>query len=137
MVGSSSSLFSTVLGTQLPGEGTIYLDQSSHFVRPVYLNDTITANVEVSEIDQIKGQVTLKTTAINQKGKTSSHWLCRGYAAKMKHELLIKMLESYASSVVKSRAHDIDEKEEFPAETVKELARYGLLGLPFPTQWGA
>lgn len=54
----------------------------------------------------------------------------------MKHELLIKMLESYASSVVKSRAHDIDEKEEFPVETVKELARYGLLGLPFPTQWG-
>lgn len=67
--GLVSSLFSTVLGTQLPGEGTIYLDQSSHFVRPVYLNDTITANVEVSEIDQIKGQVTLKTTAINQKGK--------------------------------------------------------------------
>lgn len=67
--GLISSLFSTVLGTQLPGEGTIYMEQDSRFIRPVYLFDTITALVEVDEIDSIKGRVKLKTTAINQKGE--------------------------------------------------------------------
>lgn len=54
----------------------------------------------------------------------------------MKHELLIKMLENYGSTTIKSRAHEIDEQERFPVETVEELARYGLLGLPFPTSVG-
>lgn len=77
--GLISSLFSTVLGTQLPGEGTIYLDQNSRFIRPVYLDDTITASVEVSEIDEVKGQVKLITTATNQKGKA----VVVGYAVVM------------------------------------------------------
>ena len=36
------ALISTVLGTQLPGPGTIYIDQTLHFSRPVTLGDTIT-----------------------------------------------------------------------------------------------
>ena len=67
--GLVSSLFSTVLGTKLPGEGTIYMEQDSRFIRPVYLDDTITATVEVDEIDEIKGRVRLKTIATNQKGE--------------------------------------------------------------------
>jgi len=54
----------------------------------------------------------------------------------MKHALLIKMLENYASTTIKSRAIEIDEQERFPNETVKELGKYGLLGLPFPTTYG-
>merc|ERR1711916_285287 len=45
----SGSLISTVLGTQLPGPGTIYLDQSLKFLRPVKVGDTITATVKVKE----------------------------------------------------------------------------------------
>ena len=41
------SLFSSVLGTKLPGNGSIYLSQELRFVKPVYLNDTITATVTV------------------------------------------------------------------------------------------
>lgn len=67
--GLISSLFSTVLGTELPGEGTIYMEQDSRFIRPVYLYDTITAKVEVDEIDTVKGRVRLKTVALNQKGE--------------------------------------------------------------------
>jgi 3-hydroxybutyryl-CoA dehydratase len=67
--GLVSSLFSTVLGTKLPGEGTIYMEQDSRFIRPVYLDDTITATVEVDEIDEVKGRVRLKTIATNQKGE--------------------------------------------------------------------
>lgn len=43
----SASLLSTVLGTQLPGPGTIYLDQTLKFEHPVSLGDTITVTLEV------------------------------------------------------------------------------------------
>lgn len=66
--GLVSALFSTVLGTSLPGVGTIYLSQESKFIKPVYLNDTITATVEVIEIIESKNRVVLKTTATNQDG---------------------------------------------------------------------
>ena len=39
------ALISAVLGTKLPGPGTVYLDQSLHFSRPVRLGDTVTAAV--------------------------------------------------------------------------------------------
>lgn len=39
------ALISTVLGTQLPGPGTIYVDQSIHFKRPVGIGDTLTVKV--------------------------------------------------------------------------------------------
>jgi 3-hydroxybutyryl-CoA dehydratase len=45
-----SSLISSVLGTKLPGQGTVYLGQELRFRRPVFLNDEITANCEIIEI---------------------------------------------------------------------------------------
>jgi len=39
------ALISTVLGTQFPGPGTIYIDQTLHFSRPVGLGDTITVTL--------------------------------------------------------------------------------------------
>src|SRR5579872_818677 len=38
----SASFISTILGTQLPGPGTIYLGQSLKFHKPVFIGDTIT-----------------------------------------------------------------------------------------------
>lgn len=67
--GLVSALFSTVLGTTLPGKGTIYLGQNSKFIKPVYLHDTIKAMVEVIEINESRNRVTLKTTATNQNGE--------------------------------------------------------------------
>ena len=43
------SLISTVLGTQLPGPGTIYLSQTFKFRRPVGVGDEITVSVTVAE----------------------------------------------------------------------------------------
>jgi 3-hydroxybutyryl-CoA dehydratase len=74
--GLVSALFSTVLGMYLPGNGTIFLEQDSKFVKPVYLNDTITATVTVEEIILEKNRVRLTTEAINQKGET----VVKGYA---------------------------------------------------------
>lgn len=65
----SASLISTVLGTELPGRGTIYLRQEVKFLRPVHFGDTITAIVEVIEKDEKKNRVTLKTTCLNQNGQ--------------------------------------------------------------------
>lgn len=63
-----ASLFSTVFGTQIPGEGCIYISQDLKFIKPVYLEDTITATVTVTELDVEKNRVVLETIAINQNG---------------------------------------------------------------------
>ena len=65
----SASLISTVLGTQLPGQGSIYAEQHVSFRSPVHFGDTITANVEVDEINIEKNRVKKKTTCTNQNGK--------------------------------------------------------------------
>ena len=57
----SAGLISTVLGTQLPGPGCIYLDQQIKFRAPVFIEDTVVATVTVEEINQRRGRVTLKT----------------------------------------------------------------------------
>lgn len=64
----TAGFISAVLGTQLPGPGTIYMGQELSFLKPVYFGDTITAKCEVSEIIKEK-IVKLKTTATNQKGE--------------------------------------------------------------------
>lgn len=61
-----SSLISAVIGTKLPGSGSIYLKQDLKFLKPVYINDSITATIEVLEIDNVKNRVLLKTDCINQ-----------------------------------------------------------------------
>lgn len=61
-------LISSVIGNNLPGEGTIYLSQSTKFLKPVYIGDTITAIVRVAEINSEKNRVTLETKCINQDG---------------------------------------------------------------------
>jgi 3-hydroxybutyryl-CoA dehydratase len=64
-----ASLFSKVLGTDLPGNGTIYLGQESRFMKPVRLNETITATVTVVEILVEKNRVKLETIARNSAGE--------------------------------------------------------------------
>jgi 3-hydroxybutyryl-CoA dehydratase len=63
----TSSLISTVLGTILPGNGTIYLEQNSKYVAPAYINDTLTAQVEIIKIEENKAM--LGTYVFNQSGE--------------------------------------------------------------------
>jgi len=62
-------LISAVLGTELPGPGTIYLDQSFRFCRPVGLGDTITASVTVREKRPDRNVVILDCRCTNQDGE--------------------------------------------------------------------
>ena len=66
----TAGFISTVLGNRLPGPGSIYIHQSVNFLAPVFFGDTITAQAEVTEIDQIKNRVKLKTCCMNQEGTT-------------------------------------------------------------------
>jgi phosphate acetyltransferase len=65
----SAALISTVLGTQFPGPGTIYLGQDLRFRRPVALGDSITVRVTATARDVEKGRITLETECVNQEGE--------------------------------------------------------------------
>ena len=62
------ALISAVLGTKLPGPGTIYLSQSLDFRAPVRVGDRIISTVKVVEKHSHKPIVTLQCTCVNQSG---------------------------------------------------------------------
>lgn len=66
----TASFISTLIGTILPGPGSIYLRQELNFLVPVKIGDTVTAIAEVAEIIADKKRVRLKTWCINQEGTT-------------------------------------------------------------------
>ncbi len=61
-----SSLISTVVGTKMPGPGSVWLDQSLKFLLPVKVNDTITATSEILVKILERQQVIVRTTCVNQ-----------------------------------------------------------------------
>ena len=65
----TTSFISTVIGMKLPGANTIYLSQEVTFKAPVYIGDTIKAEVEVVEKRDDKKIIDLKTTVKNQDEK--------------------------------------------------------------------
>ena len=63
-----ASLFSGLLGQQLPGEGSVYLGQSLSFKQPVFVGDEVTAEVEIIALRDDKPIVTLATRILTQSG---------------------------------------------------------------------
>jgi 3-hydroxybutyryl-CoA dehydratase len=66
----TGSLISAVLGTKLPGPGSIFLSQTFKFLKPVHIGDTITATVKVTSIRQDKPVITLAARCVNQHGES-------------------------------------------------------------------
>ncbi|PWF39441.1 MaoC/PaaZ C-terminal domain-containing protein [Massilia glaciei] len=62
----TGALISTVLGTMLPGPGTIYLAQSLRFLRPVGLGDTVTVTVKILQMHPVSRRVVLDCSVVNQ-----------------------------------------------------------------------
>ncbi len=65
----TAGFISGVLGTQFPGQGTIYLSQTAKFLKPVFMGDTITVRLEVLEVMAQKNRIRVQTTCRNQDGK--------------------------------------------------------------------
>lgn len=63
------SLVSTVLGTELPGPGTIYLSQSLRFRAPVRIGDTVQVKVTVRSLDAERKRAVIDCEVINQQGQ--------------------------------------------------------------------
>lgn len=51
-------------------------------------------------------------------------------------QLFLQMIRSFAVNEVKPLAAEVDEKEMFPVETVKKMAKLGLMGIPVPKEYG-
>ena len=51
-------------------------------------------------------------------------------------EFVRKMVREFAETEVEPLAADIDKEHRFPVETVEKMAKYGMLGIPFPTEYG-
>jgi len=64
-----SSMFSELLGTRLPGRGTNWLKQSLHFPAAAYVDDLITAQVEIIRLRPQKNLVTLLGTCKDSQGR--------------------------------------------------------------------
>ena len=57
----SASIFSRVFGTIIPGEGTIYLEQTLKFKKPMFVDCKYYAKISVLEINKIKHTGLIKT----------------------------------------------------------------------------
>lgn len=64
----AGALISSVLGTEFPGPGTIYIEQGLRFHRPVHLGDTLTISVTVASKDDATRNVRLDCAVLNQHG---------------------------------------------------------------------
>jgi 3-hydroxybutyryl-CoA dehydratase len=56
-----AGLISALLGTRLPGPGTIYVRQSLRFRAPVRIGETVEAVVEITDLNEAAKSATLRT----------------------------------------------------------------------------
>lgn len=64
-----ASLFGGLLGSKLPGNGTIHLGQTLSFKNPIYINEKVIAVIEVIKIRNDKPIITFKTNCYNSKNE--------------------------------------------------------------------
>jgi len=65
----SGALISAVLGTKLPGPGTIYLSQNLRFLAPIAIGDTITTSVVAREKHPVEKRIAFDCLCTNQQDR--------------------------------------------------------------------
>lgn len=60
------SMVSYLVGMEMPGRGSIFLDEKVEYKRPVYLNDEITTSVEIVAVDRQNNRVNVAFKCVNQ-----------------------------------------------------------------------
>lgn len=64
-----ASLFSALIGNEIPGNGSIYLGQTLNFKAPVFIGEQVTASVEIIDLREDKPIVTLRTLCVDQQDR--------------------------------------------------------------------
>lgn len=85
----AASLISTVMGTKLPGEGTIFIEEQVRFLKPVFYGDTVTAKVRLLSCRESSAQyiATLGGVCVNQNEETVAAAKCRQLMTKQLFEI--------------------------------------------------
>ena len=65
----TGALISAAIASTLPGPGSIYLGQNIRFKAPVFLGDTVTVQLKITDKNAVKPWVTISTTVVNQENK--------------------------------------------------------------------
>ena len=68
--GLTTGLLHAIVAMDMPGPGTVFLSQNWKFTAPVYIDDTITAEVEVLSVHETKPVTHLKIQVTQQDGET-------------------------------------------------------------------
>lgn len=63
-----ASMFGGLLGSRLPGPGTIYIQQTTRFLKPAFVGERIRINVEITDVRTDKPIIRLRTWATDEAG---------------------------------------------------------------------
>jgi acyl dehydratase len=77
--GITAGMLNTLVAMDLPGPGTVFMNQSLRYLAPTYLGDTLTAEVEVLALKPDKPVCQLKATVTNQDGTVVLEGECWTY----------------------------------------------------------
>jgi len=77
--GITSGMLNALVAMDLPGPGTVFMNQSLRYLAPTYLGDTLTAEVEVLSLKPDKPVCQLRATITNQDGTTVLEGECWTY----------------------------------------------------------
>ncbi|RMF79961.1 MAG: MaoC family dehydratase [Chloroflexi bacterium] len=81
--GLTTGLLHALVAMDMPGPGTVFLNQNWQFTAPVYIGDTITAEAEVVKVHETKPVTTLKIMVKRADGETvlEGEAVCYTFAA--------------------------------------------------------
>jgi acyl dehydratase len=68
--GLTTGLLHALVAMDMPGPGTVFLNQNWKFTAPVFIGDTITAEAEILSVHESKPVTQLKIKVIRQDGET-------------------------------------------------------------------
>jgi acyl dehydratase len=77
--GITAGMLNALVAMNMPGPGTVFMSQSLKYLAPTYLDDVLTAEVEVLEVKADKPVCHLRATIRNQDGTTVLEGDCWTY----------------------------------------------------------
>ena len=72
--GLTSGILNALMAMDMPGPGTVLMNQDLKFIAPVFIGDTITAEAEVLEVHAIKPVTKLKMTITRETVLEGEAW---------------------------------------------------------------